>query len=45
MRNAYDYDSVIRKDLTEAEEIQKKWKEDTEELKKKTLMTQITKMV
>ena len=28
MRNSYDYDSVIRKDLIGAEEIQKKWKED-----------------
>ena len=37
MRNAYDYDSVIRKDLIEAEESQKKWKEDTEELYKKDL--------
>ena len=37
MRNFYDYDSVIRKDLIEAEEIQKKQKEDTEELHKKDL--------
>lgn len=45
MRNFYDYDSVIRKDLIEAEEIQKKWKEDTEDTaKKKILMIQITKM-
>ena len=35
MRKSYDYNSVIRKDLIGAEEIQKKWKEDTEELYKK----------
>ena len=33
------------KDLTEAEEIKKRWQEYTEELKKKVLMTQITTMV
>ena len=32
-------------DLTEAEEIKKKWQEYTEELHKKIFMTQITKMV
>ena len=32
-------------DLTEAEDIKKKWKEYTEELYKKVLMTQITMMV
>ena len=32
-------------DLTEAEEIKKRWQEYTEELKKKVLMTQITTMV
>ena len=32
-------------DLTEAEEIKKKWKEYTEELYKKIFMTQITMMV
>ena len=33
-------------DLTEAEEIKKRWQEYTEELyKKKVLMTQVTKMV
>ena len=30
------------KDLTEAEEIKKRWQEYTEELYKKVLMTQIT---
>ena len=34
-----------RKDLTEAEEIKKKWQEYTEELYKKGLMTQITTMM
>ena len=33
------------KDLTEAEEIKKRWQEYTEKLYKKVLMTQITKMV
>ena len=33
------------KDLTEAEEIKKRWQEHTEELYKKDLMTQITTMV
>ena len=33
------------KDLTEAEEIIKRWEEYTEELIKKVLMTQITMMV
>ena len=33
------------KDLTEAEEIKKRWKEYTEELRKKVSMTQITTMV
>ena len=33
------------KDLTEAEEIKKRWQEYTEELYKKILMTQITTMV
>ena len=33
------------KDLTEAEEIKKRWQEYTEELFKKVLMTQITTMV
>ena len=33
------------KDLTEAEEIKKKWQEYTEELSKNVLMTRITKMV
>ena len=33
------------KDLTEAEEIKKRWQEYTEELYKKVLMTQITTMV
>ena len=32
-------------DLTEAEEIKKRWQEYIEELKKKVLMTQITMMV
>ena len=32
-------------DLTEAEEIKKRWQEYTEELYKKILMTQITTMV
>ena len=32
-------------DLTEAEDIKKRWKEYTEELYKKDFMTQITKMV
>ena len=32
-------------DLTEAEEIKKRWQEYTEELYKKVLMTQITTMV
>ena len=32
-------------DLTEAEEIKKRWQEHTEELYKKVLMTQITMMV
>ena len=32
-------------DLTEAEDIKKKWQEYTEELCKKILMTQITMMV
>ena len=32
-------------DLTEAEDIKKKWQEYTEELYKKILMTQITMMV
>ena len=33
------------KDLTEAEDIKKRWQEYTEELYKKILMTQITTMV
>ena len=33
------------KDLTEAEEIKKRWQKNTEELFKKVLMTQITMMV
>ena len=33
------------KDLTEAEDIKKRWKEYTEELYKKIIMTQITMMV
>ena len=33
------------KDLTEAEEIKKRWQEYTEELCKKVLMTQITMML
>ena len=33
------------KDLTEAEEVKKRWQEHTEELCKKVLMTQITTMV
>ena len=33
------------KDLTEAEEIKKRWQEYIEELYKKVLMTQITTMV
>ena len=33
------------KDLTEAEEIKKRWQEYTEELYKKILMTKITTMV
>ena len=33
------------KDLTEAEEIKKRWQEYTEELYKKILMTQIPTMV
>ena len=33
------------KDLTEAEEIKKRWHEYTKELYKKVLMTQITTMV
>ena len=33
------------KDLTEAEDIKKRWQENTEELSKKTLMTKITTMV
>ena len=33
------------RDLTEAEEIKKRWQEYTEELCKKVLMTQITMMV
>ena len=33
------------KDLTEAEDIQKRWQEYTEKLYKKTFMTQITMMV
>ena len=32
-------------DLTEAEDIKKRWQEYTEELSKKILMTQITPMV
>ena len=32
-------------DLTEAEEIKKRWQEHTEEIYKKDLMTQITTMV
>ena len=32
-------------DLTEAEDIKKRWQEYTEELDKKILMTQITTMV
>ena len=32
-------------DLTEAEDMKKRWQEDTEELYKKFLMTQITTMV
>ena len=33
------------KDLTEAEEIKKRWQEYTEELYKKVLMTQVTTML
>ena len=33
------------KDLTEAEEIKRRWQEYTEELYKKNFMTQITTMV
>ena len=33
------------KDLTEAEEIKKRWQEYTEELNKKEIMTQITTKV
>ena len=33
------------KDLTEAEDIKKRWQENTEELSKKTLMIKITTMV
>ena len=33
------------KDITEAEDIKKRWQEYTEELYKKDLMTQIIKMV
>ena len=33
------------KDLTEAEDIKKRWQENTEELSKKILMTKITTMV
>ena len=33
------------KDLTEAEEIKKRWQEHTEELHKQLLMTRITTMV
>ena len=33
------------KDLTKAEEIKKRWQENTKELFKKVLMTQITMMV
>ena len=33
------------KDLTEAEDIKKRWQEYTEELYKKVLMTQITTMI
>ena len=33
------------KDLTEAEEIKKRWQKNTEELFKKVLMTQITMMM
>ena len=33
------------KDLTEAQEIKKRWQEYTEELQKKILMTQITIIV
>ena len=32
-------------DLTETEDIKKRWQEDTEELYKKSIMTQITMMV
>ena len=32
-------------DLTEAEDIKKRWRENTEEIYKKILMTQIIKMV
>ena len=32
-------------DLTEAEDIKKRWQENTEELSKKTLMIKITTMV
>ena len=32
-------------DLTEAEDIKKRWQEDTEELYKKIFMTQITMIV
>ena len=34
-----------RKDLTEAEDIKKRWQEYTEELYKESFMTQITTMV
>ena len=33
------------KDLTEAEDIKKRWQENTEELSEKTLMTKITTLV
>ena len=33
------------RDLTEAEDIKKRWQEDTEELQKKIFMTQIITMV
>ena len=33
------------KNLTEAEDIKKRWQENTEELSKKTLMTKITTLV
>ena len=42
MRSIKDRNSM---DLTEAEDIKKRWREHTEELYKKILMTQITTMM